>query len=328
MPTSMVFQHQLSTSVVDVDDKRKRKTVQNRLNQRARRLRLRAACQLQDSHPYRVHRWRLSNEPEPTNTNSNAPHVVHHSTKTSEASSSLPDSEVDSPSAAALQVLPTTPGRHLPSPPLSADYLLHLIQYNVFRGLYSNKVTLGQSTVSWTQDSPPARLDELYHSYSIVLPIGPGIPQDLDPTPSQMSILHSIWFNLLPFQAMRENLIQWQSSFNHDEFIADLIGDTSTDLLDVLGSQSICSGTEPEVRGLVISGDDDEVTAYRNGLIVWGEPHLVDSWEATPGFLRKWAWAVLGCEDLIESTNRWRAVRGEEPLLFSSVMCSSTRKIV
>ncbi|KAJ5665802.1 uncharacterized protein N7477_008250 [Penicillium maclennaniae] len=185
MPTSMVFQHQLATSIVDVDDKKRRKTIQNRLNQRARRLRLRAKCQLQDSHPYRVHRWRLSNELEPTNTNLNALHIVRHSTKASEASSLssfLPDSEVDPPSAAALLVLPTAPGQHSPSSPLSADYLLHLIQYNVFRGLYSNKLTLGRSAVSWTRDSPPARLDELYHSYSVVLPIGPGIPHDLDPT--------------------------------------------------------------------------------------------------------------------------------------------------
>lgn len=186
-------------------------------------------------------------------------------------------------------------------------------------------MTLGRSAVSWTRDSQPAKLDELCHSYSVVLPIGPGIPNDLNPTQSQMSILHAVWFNLLPFQAMRENLIRWQSSFNHDEFIADLIGDASIDLLDVLGSQSACSGIEPEVRGRIISGDDDEVTANRNGLIVWGEPHSVDSWEATPGFLKKWAWAVLGCEELIESSNRWRAVRGEEPLRFS-VMYSPTGK--
>lgn len=118
---------------------------------------------------------------------------------------------------------------------------------------------------------------------------------------------------------MRENLIRWQASFNHEAFIADLIGGACEDLLGVLGSQPAYFGVEPEVRGLVVSGGDDEVTANRNGLIVWGEPHTVDSWEATPGFLRKWAWAVVGCEELIESTNRWRAVRGEEPLCFSVI---------
>jgi hypothetical protein len=60
--------------------------------------------------------------------------------------------------------------------------------------------------------------------------------------------------------------------------------------------------------------DDDEITATRNGLIIWGEPYRAESWEATPGFLRKWAWAVVGCEELIASTNRWRGVRGEGPV--------------
>jgi hypothetical protein len=218
-----------------------------------------------------------------------------------------------------MQITPTVSEERANSP-LSADYLLHLIQYNVFRGLYNNKMTLGRSAVSWIRGSQPASLDELSHSFSVVLPIAPGIPDGLNPTHSQMSIAHSVWINLLPFQAMRENLIRWQSTFDHDEFIRDLIGDAGPDLLDVLGSRPASSGIRPEVGGnLVDSGDDDEVTANRNGLIVWGEPHTVDSWEATPGFLRKWAWAVVGCEGLIESSNRWRAVRGEEPLRFSVV---------
>lgn len=62
---------------------------------------------------------------------------------------------------------------------------------------------------------------------------------------------------------------------------------------------------------------DDEVTSGRKGLIVWGEPHETQSWEATPGFLAKWAWAVEGCEELVETSNRWRMQRGEEPIRLS-----------
>ena len=50
------------------------------------------------------------------------------------------------------------------------------------------------------------------------------------------------------------------------------------------------------------------------GLIIWGEPHDTSSWEVTPGFLAKWPWAMEGCDDLIESSNRWRLMRGEEPM--------------
>jgi hypothetical protein len=49
-------------------------------------------------------------------------------------------------------------------------------------------------------------------------------------------------------------------------------------------------------------------------LIVWGEPHDMRNWEATPGFLAKWAWVVAGCHDLVESSNHWRMLRGEEPM--------------
>jgi hypothetical protein len=60
------------------------------------------------------------------------------------------------------------------------------------------------------------------------------------------------------------------------------------------------------------AGDDAPVD--RRGFILWGEPFHKDSWEVTPGFLRKWSWAVEGCGELIESTNRWRTARGETPL--------------
>lgn len=55
------------------------------------------------------------------------------------------------------------------------------------------------------------------------------------------------------------------------------------------------------------------------GLIVWGEPHEIQNWEATPGFLAKWAWAVEGCEELVEISNRWRMRRGEDPMRLSVV---------
>jgi hypothetical protein len=38
-------------------------------------------------------------------------------------------------------------------------------------------------------------------------------------------------------------------------------------------------------------------------------------WEVTEGFLRKWGFLLEGCDELIESTNRWRALRGEERLI-------------
>lgn len=68
---------------------------------------------------------------------------------------------------------------------------------------------------------------------------------------------------------------------------------------------------------LTSATDIDEVTTGRKGLIIWGEPHEMQNWEATPGFLAKWTWAVEGCEELVEISNHWRAKRGEEPIRLS-----------
>jgi hypothetical protein len=56
------------------------------------------------------------------------------------------------------------------------------------------------------------------------------------------------------------------------------------------------------------------IRASRHDMIVWGEPYLLDSWELTPAFVRKWGRLLEGCEELIRSSNRWRESRGEEKL--------------
>ena len=33
------------------------------------------------------------------------------------------------------------------------------------------------------------------------------------------------------------------------------------------------------------------------------------------GFVRKWGFLLAGCADVIEFTNRWRDIRGEERLI-------------
>lgn len=55
-----------------------------------------------------------------------------------------------------------------------------------------------------------------------------------------------------------------------------------------------------------------------NGLILWGEPHVKENWEATACFLKKWAWAVEGCRELIDISNKWRTTRGGYSLRMSS----------
>ncbi|KAF7587230.1 hypothetical protein BBP40_007543, partial [Aspergillus hancockii] len=128
---------------------------------------------------------------------------------------------------------------------------------------------------------------------------------------------HSIWINVIPFPRIRDNLIRCEGLFDHGELMQDLIGELMSSMRAPRrrGTPGTATVPEPRLPLALSSGcDTDEVTAGRKGLIVWGEPHEMQSWEATPGFLAKWTWAVEGCEELVEISNYWRMKRGEEPM--------------
>jgi hypothetical protein len=137
-----------------------------------------------------------------------------------------------------------------------------------------------------------------------------------------MSLVHPTWINLLPFPRMRDNLIRWEAYFDHQDFIRDLIGN----LLDpvMISSQSPMPplakrNVVPRKLDIIFNDDLDEINSTRNGFVLWGDPFREESWEVTPGFLRKWPWAVEGCEKLIQSTNRWRMLRGDKPILIMNI---------
>ncbi|KAF2486801.1 hypothetical protein BDY17DRAFT_321564 [Neohortaea acidophila] len=54
----------------------------------------------------------------------------------------------------------------------------------------------------------------------------------------------------------------------------------------------------------------------RGGVVVWGPPAQLASWELSEPFARRWAFLLVGCEHMIAGTNAWRAGRGEAPLSF------------
>lgn len=193
-----------------------------------------------------------------------------------------------------------------PKVPTPIDHLIHLIQHNVFRGLSSNKSVVEQ----WTFKNGPFQntlKQPVACEITMVFAVQVDFPPSLHPTSLQMSLPHASWINTLPFPAMRDNLITWQHLFNHSEFLNDLVGNYINMEDNARGSLSF-DDSLPECEG------EDEVTTGRRGLILWGEPHEKESWELTPGFIRKWAWSVEGCQELIQSSNQWRAARGESPL--------------
>lgn len=202
--------------------------------------------------------------------------------------------------------------------PLPADHLLHLVKYNVFRGLCQNKTTLETLAVQYdTANHPngPFSDHKTFPRYSVILPKAPHRSSCLTPTPLQMSVVHSTWINFIPFPKIRDNLIKWEFAFDHSDLVGDLVGDLINlkIFLSTTTSSRPTGSRDPAAR----EGNNDEVPTDETGLILWGEPYLAESWEATPGFLRKWTWAVAGCQELIDSSNYWRGVRGERPLQLS-----------
>ncbi|TVY40092.1 hypothetical protein LSUB1_G003669 [Lachnellula subtilissima] len=205
--------------------------------------------------------------------------------------------------------------------PLSSDHFLHLVHQNVYRALIANKSLLSNTTFL------------IKVELNIVLPVsqnfcdgvsvirskpGEAIPQSLQPSNVQMNIAHSSWLNMFPHAVLRDNLIRHERDFDHGDLCNDLFGELFTNRSSYCSSLDTSPSTPESSTGASDPWEEleDSVTSSRRGFIVWGDSWDTENWEITPGFMRKWPWVLEGCEDLIASTNRWRAKRYEEPLAY------------
>ncbi|KAL5324868.1 hypothetical protein ACEPPN_005987 [Leptodophora sp. 'Broadleaf-Isolate-01'] len=159
------------------------------------------------------------------------------------------------------------------------DQLLTLIQFNVFRALISNTFALGW-TLDWLTCAEPLSPWNTTTNDRLL-----SCPQALRPTTIQRTIEHHPWIDLWPMPKMRDNLLLAGDSYDEDQLCNDLV-------------------------------EFGDVTHEQTGLIVWSEPWDSMGWEVSEAFLKKWAWTVRGCEELLHSTNYWRAKRGENPVFF------------
>ncbi|ATZ47692.1 hypothetical protein BCIN_03g00040 [Botrytis cinerea B05.10] len=292
------------------ENREQRKRVQNRMNQRAYRRRKAAAeSQSPDSKPFRVVRFRLESgafEPEVENNLSSKTLLRTHSFS--------PRVVVGNP--ARLTKKPQEVG--IIELPLSSDHLLHLIQHTILRALFTNKDLL-RATATFTRADSHVIINKLSSNlcgaYTTILPGNSKIPEHLIPTELQMTRPHSSWIDMFPFKRFRDNLIMYEEHFDHEEMFKDLFGDLVSNFMP----SSSCSYVSHLGSGNLASPRVDEVpiTANRKGLITWGEPYLTQSWEVTPGFIAKWTWALKGVDELIESSNHWRILRGEDPIRVS-----------
>ena len=173
--------------------------------------------------------------------------------------------------------------------PLSVDHLLSLIHYNVFRAILVNITFLEVPFEEMCRDD-------------IASPFNTGallkhLPPNLFPTKLQKEVVHHPWIDLWPHPRIRDNLLSRENgSYDIDELCLDLVGEGNCHKCNE--ARTCCKGNED-----------------RKGWIIWSDPWDFAGWEVTEGFVKKWGWVVKGCYDIIESSNRWRAKRGEEPLV-------------
>lgn len=176
--------------------------------------------------------------------------------------------------------------------PLPADHLISLVYYNVYRAMMKNVELLGLDLNLMYTDDYPSPFTPLSITATSAIR---RLPASLEPTELQKAMAHHPQWDIIPDPVVRDNVLRYgEENIDDVELCLDMVGGAG------------------ELEGIV--GDTQEKT----GLIVWGEPWDVDSWEVTGAFARKWAF-MLKNAPMTVSTNRWRAARGEDPLDFDTI---------
>lgn len=258
--------------------------------------------------PYRVDRWRLgtadtADAAQELAKLSTDAYISEECTLISNEDGNMPSSQVEEVEEVSSQAHARV---HKLECSISPDHtLIHLIGHNVCRGFMANKhmMYLMESFVTTSAFPTLCSDSRLLCQISLVRPVDQrwALPARLEPTKLQMHSPHPTWMDILPFPDLRDSLIRNQHNFDHLQFMESLVGD-----FVYIVPPDVPKQTTEEQGGYRPKED--------TGLILWGEPHLSESWEATPRFLARWSWVMGECTDLVRSSNNWRQRRGEDLL--------------
>jgi len=168
--------------------------------------------------------------------------------------------------------------------PPTSDHIITLIYYNVFRGLSKNIQALQLDLkLMRTKD---------YQSPFITGDIDLStLPADFQPTLIQRTIPHHPCFDIFPDAVVRDNAItNWASQLPFGHLCMNLAGRSFWQEIEL---------------------------SQRQGCILWGAADCADNWEVTEAFVARWPYLVKGAYRLQAATNKWRWMRGEQPLWFA-----------
>lgn len=263
-----------------VTDPKRRKRVQNRLNQREhRRSTLRLSVSVTySSHLGRRQRSAVENlESQDQLTTASTTHVGNCITDFACLRDLYMLGIYSEPAKWTLHHLERISYDHYSAGSPCTELLLGLTQVNLIRALMLNIDILGYTPTQMHNDAlsrfcvagPSQAGDEIV-----------SLPPSLRPTALQRSTPHHPWLDLFPIPQMRDNLVALES------------------LVDEYGlCEDLCSSVEGTA-----------------GILVWKDPWDPTGWEVTSSFASVWGLAIKDCWGLFRSTNYWRVKRGEKSL--------------
>ncbi|RAH54098.1 hypothetical protein BO85DRAFT_471323 [Aspergillus piperis CBS 112811] len=197
---------------IGVTDPKKRRRLQNRLNQRARRRRQHLTKALPErSGPYYPHAW---------STTASTPCQLDFRC--------LDELRIFGPLAAdsrsILQQLEAMVHVEFATGSLQADMRLGVTRLNILRALYTNIDILGY-------DARYMAADEALSMFAMIGPrclatIGREalLPPALQPTEIQRTVPHHPWLDLIPISRMRDNLILMENLMDDGQMCRDMCG--------------------------------------------------------------------------------------------------------
>ncbi|KEF54972.1 uncharacterized protein A1O9_08624 [Exophiala aquamarina CBS 119918] len=210
--------------------------------------------------------------------------------------------------------------------PLSSDHLIPLIHYNVWRAIVTNMILLGSAQMLLGCQSGDTD-DSLLRV--VPLPMPRAIPPSLQPTLLQQEINHESWIDLFPLPALRDTLIRAVGTYNECDLCGDMVGaivekggaeDAQRDGISSSPSSGASRNTSiTRPRGAPNPPSSAVLPDENKGLIIWGNPECIGSWEVSEGFARKWGWMIKeGCGELLRATDSHRQARSDDPIEWES----------
>jgi hypothetical protein len=153
---------------------------------------------------------------------------------------------------------------------LSADHLLTLIQYNVYRGLMINIVILEATSIDFCEQ------ERLFTREA-----GKKLPPSLLPTRLQETVVHPAWIDMFPVPKLRDNVIRRLGTFSDDELSSDVMGEVceSPEGPEEPPNDTIVGFSQDFLPGFNGGRWECSTTAGRKGFILWGDPWDLDAWE-------------------------------------------------